>query len=167
MDERTQWLVDRLEIDDLLARYATAIDGRRWDLLDTVFTADAHLDYRSAGGICGPYPEVRQWLEDVLPIFEVTQHHLLNRVVELADDGARARARTGFLNPNQLTVDDAPWLFVVGGYYHDALVRAPDGWRIASRVEETSWWDHPMPGLAPRPEPVPVAMDWLTGRGRH
>jgi len=163
MDAHTQWLVDRLEIDDLLARYATAIDGRRWDLLDGVFTPDAHLDYRSAGGICGPYPEVRAWLEAVLPIFDLTQHLMLNRVVELDAGGDRARSRTTFSNPNQLTVDDAPWLFTVGGYYHDELVRTARGWRISSRIEETSWWDHPMPGLAPRPEPVPVTLDWLTG----
>jgi hypothetical protein len=31
----------------------------------------------------------------------------------------------------------------------------PAGWRIATRVEETTWWDHPMPGLPPNPYPVP------------
>ena len=28
-------------MDDLLTRYASAIDGLDWDLLDTVFTGDA------------------------------------------------------------------------------------------------------------------------------
>lgn len=44
-------LEDRIEMDDLLTRYASAIDGLDWDLLDTVFTSDSHLDYRSAGGV--------------------------------------------------------------------------------------------------------------------
>jgi hypothetical protein len=60
-------LADRVAMDDLLTRYATAIDSRDWDLLDTVFTDDAQLDYRSAGGIEGSYPEVRRWLAEVLP----------------------------------------------------------------------------------------------------
>ena len=47
-------LVDRLDIDDLLVRYATVIDERRWDDLDSVFTDDAVLDYRSAGGSVDP-----------------------------------------------------------------------------------------------------------------
>ncbi len=43
-------LADRLAVDDVLTRYATAIDGRQWDLLDQVFTADADLENRTAGG---------------------------------------------------------------------------------------------------------------------
>ena len=41
MKESTGYLGDRVEIDDLLTRYASAIDTREWDLLDSVFTADA------------------------------------------------------------------------------------------------------------------------------
>ncbi len=52
-------------------------------------------------------------------------------------------------------MDGEPWLFVVGGAYHDRLRRTPDGWRISHRVEETLWWDNPMPGLPPSPYPVP------------
>ncbi len=155
MDDRMQALVDRMEIDDLLIRYATAIDGRDWDLLDSVFSPDAHLDYRSAGGIAGTFTEVRQWLSEVLPLFTWTQHLVVNRVVEIDPNGATARCRSIFHNPNQLLVDDEPWLFTVGGRYHDQLRRDPAGWRITTRVEETEWWDHPMPGLPPVPYPLP------------
>ena len=41
---------DRLEIEQLMALYVEAIDSKDWDLLDNVFTADAHLDYESSGG---------------------------------------------------------------------------------------------------------------------
>ena len=41
---------DRLEIEQLMALYIEAIDSKDWDLLDNVFTADAHLDYESSGG---------------------------------------------------------------------------------------------------------------------
>ena len=155
MGDPTQLPHDRLEIDDLLIRYATAVDARDWELLDSVFTPDAVLDYRSAGGIRGAYPEVRAWLSEVLPLFTWTQHLVVNRAVTLEPDRDRARSRAIFHNPNQMTIDGEPWLFVVGGAYHDRLVRRPEGWRIASRVEVTLWWDHPMPGLPAEPYPVP------------
>jgi hypothetical protein len=155
MDERRRYLLDRLEIDDLLTLYATSIDARYWAGLDSVFTPDARLDYRSAGGIRGTFTEVRQWLSEVLPLFTWTQHLVVNRAVDIDGDGGTARARSIFHNPNQLVVDGEPWLFVVGGCYHDQLLRSPAGWRIATRVEETLWWDHPMPGLPPVPYPLP------------
>ncbi len=61
--------MDRREIDDLLVRYATVIDTRRWDELGSVFVPDAILDYRSAGGIRGSLAEVGDWLASVLPFF--------------------------------------------------------------------------------------------------
>ena len=53
-------------VDDLLVRYAAAIDGKDWKLLDTCFLPDAHVDYTATGGIKGAYPEVRKWLEMAL-----------------------------------------------------------------------------------------------------
>jgi hypothetical protein len=150
-------VADRMAMDDLLTRYATAIDGRRWDLLDEVFTTDARLDYRSAGGVEGSYPEVSKWLAHVLPIFDVTQHLVLNRVFSSSDDGVRATS--SFLNPNQLQIDGKPWLFTVGGEYRDRLVDTPRGWRICERIEVTLWWDNPMPGLPDVPYPVPGSSD--------
>ena len=154
MDPMLQQLLDREEIDGLLTAYATAVDDRDWDRLDLVFASGATLDYRSAGGIHGELHEVRQWLSDVLPLFTWTQHLVANRSVRLEPDGEGARARSDFYNTNELVVDGEPWLFVVGGRYHDRVRRLPEGWRITQRVEETLWWHHPMPGLPPAPFPL-------------
>jgi 3-phenylpropionate/cinnamic acid dioxygenase small subunit len=152
---------ERLAIDDLLTRYATAVDGRDWDLLDTVFLPDAHLDYRSAGGVEGRYPVVREWLSEVLPIFEVMQHDVMNRVVRVHADGVRATSN--FLNVNVLEIEGAPWVFTVGGRYHDRLVGQGGEWRIAQRIEETMWWEHPMPGLGARPPVIEGLLDSVPG----
>ncbi|MGP0029715.1 MAG: nuclear transport factor 2 family protein [Acidimicrobiales bacterium] len=157
MDSDETTPVDRFAMDDLLTRYATAIDGLDWELLDTVFTRDAHLDYRSAGGIEGTYPEVRRWLADVLPVFEVTQHLVVNREFGRRGDGAQARSC--FLNVNRLQVRGEPWLFTVGGRYRDRLADTPGGWRIEERIEDTLWWDNPMPGLPAAPYAVSEAAD--------
>jgi hypothetical protein len=154
MDSRLDLLVARQEIDDLLTAYARAVDDRDWDRLETVFAPDAELDYRSAGGIQGTFPDVRRWLSEVLPLFTWTQHLVVNRSVAIDAGGVTARARSDFHNPNEMVVGGEPWLFVVGGRYHDRLEQLPVGWRIISRVEETLWWHHPMPGLPATPYPL-------------
>jgi len=157
MDVTRLTLEDRVDIDDLLTRYATAIDGRDFGLLDTVFAPDAHLDYRSAGGVAGVYPEVRRWLSEVLTVFDVMQHHVLNRIVR--QNASEVRATSNFLNINVLEIAEAPWIFKVGGRYHDRLVLEAGTWRIAERIEDTLWWENPMPGLPVAPVPVPGLLD--------
>src|SRR5262245_43977491 len=88
---------DRLEVGEQLSRYCRAIDAGEWDLLDTIFTADAMLDYTSSGGIRGPYSEVKPWLAKVLPLFAVRQHYVTNR--ELTLDGDRATSVAYLYNP--------------------------------------------------------------------
>ena len=43
-----QAVQDKIEIKELLYRYARACDRKDWKLLPTVFTPDAYLDYTSA-----------------------------------------------------------------------------------------------------------------------
>lgn len=130
-----QEMSDRLEIQDLLARYCHAIDLREWDLLDEIFTPDAHIDYTAVGGIRGSFTEVKEWLATVLPSFSVTQH--LAATTKLDLHGDTADARTILLNPMISTDErgDEHVLFA-GLWYRDGLVRTDDGWRIAQRVEE-------------------------------
>jgi 3-phenylpropionate/cinnamic acid dioxygenase small subunit len=49
-----QTTADKVEIDELLAHYARAVDAKNWDLWRSVFTADAHIDCTSATGIVNP-----------------------------------------------------------------------------------------------------------------
>jgi hypothetical protein len=126
---------DRFQIQDLLTRYALAIDTKDWALLDTCFVESAQIDYTSTGGEKGPYTELRHWLEKALSSFAVTVHHIGNISVEL--DGDRARARTYLWNPMGFQkADGALHWFTVSAQYVDELVRTDDGWRIAVRVQE-------------------------------
>ncbi|GLY71277.1 hypothetical protein Atai01_78960 [Amycolatopsis taiwanensis] len=83
-----QEISDRIEIADLLTVYTRAIDTAEWDALDNVFTPDALIDYTSAGGIAGSYPEVKAWLAVALKEFVRRQHILGQLAVRLDGDTA-------------------------------------------------------------------------------
>ena len=130
-----QELADRLEIDDLLTRYATGVDRKEWDLWESCFTEDARIDYTALGGPEHGVREMRKWLEETMAGFPMTQHLVTNREVRI--EGDTATARSGFYNPMAVpSGDGAHKLFFCGGWYHDQLVRTREGWRIRERVEE-------------------------------
>ena len=123
---------DRLEIQQLLVDYSTAIDRRRFDDLDAVFTPDAYIDYRAMGGIDGRYPEVKALLAEVLPNFPVYSHMLGN--LSVVFDGDTASSRGICFNPMVIDAEAKQILFC-GLWYDDEFVRTAEGWRITSRVE--------------------------------
>lgn len=134
----TQTISDRLEIDDLLTTYTMAVDEADWDALDRVFTPDAHIDYTATGGTAGPFPAVKAWLAETLPMFSGMQHFITQKRVEL--DGDEACVRAYFLNPMVLDREDGTkWHLDIGGVYVHSLVRTPDGWRSRRLVEELLW----------------------------
>lgn len=137
---------DRLEIQELLVAYSHAIDFRRWDELDDVFTPDAFIDYTAMGGPKGRYPEIKRFLRDTLPIFASYYHLVATSKVAL--DGDTATGVTPCHNPMVIGEGEAELVFVCGLWYHDTFVRTPDGWRISERVEEKAYVKDAPTGLA-------------------
>jgi hypothetical protein len=127
-----QEISDRMEIQQLLVDYSTAIDQRRFDDLDAVFTEDAYIDYRAMGGIDGQFPQVKAWLADVLPNFPAYSHMLGNLSIKF--DGDTATSRVICFNPMVLDAEQKQILFC-GLWYDDEFVRTSDGWRMTRRVE--------------------------------
>jgi hypothetical protein len=124
-------IADRMQIQQLLVDYASAIDQRRFDDLDGIFTPDAYIDYRAMGGIDGNYPEVKAWLAEVLPNFPAYYHLLGNVDIRLSGD--TAVGRTMCFNPMKLN-SEGQILFCML-WYDDEFLRTPDGWRMTRRVE--------------------------------
>lgn len=137
-----QEISDRLEIQQLLTDYSTAIDQKRFDDLDSVFTPDAYIDYRVTGGIAGRFPEVKAWLKEVLPNFPAYYHMLGNVDVRISHypDGDTASSRAICFNPMAMGGGDpaagSSRIYFVGIWYVDEFVRTADGWRMSRRVEE-------------------------------
>ena len=135
-----QEVSDRFEIQDLLVRYSHCIDTRDWDGLDQVFTPDAFIDYTAMGGSQGSLSETKDFLGKAMVSFKSFQHMIANLAVEL--DGDRATARTICHNPMVMERDGGEHVFICGLWYVDELVRTPEGWRIARRVEERCYIDN-------------------------
>ena len=145
-----QEISDRLEIQDLFARYCFAIDERDWDALDTIFTPDARIDYTETGGAKGSLAEIKAWLPLALERFPAFQHMVATTKLDL--DGDRATSRTILFNPMvNRSEAGGEQVFFIGLWYRDSLVRTADGWRIAKRYEELGW-THNVPQMAPAPE---------------
>lgn len=125
---------DHLDIQDLIARYAHAVDRRDWDALDLLFTGDCHIDYTAMGGIAGDLASVKTYLAETMPMFVSTQHMMGLPVVEL--DGDEASAVTICHNPLVLADGDDPPVLICALWYHHRFVRTAQGWRISDLREE-------------------------------
>lgn len=138
-----QRLQDRLDIADLLYKYATTVDTKNWEELATVFTEDAHLDYSSVGYPAGTRDRVLGMLTRALGQCPMTQHFVTNIEITFVDDDT-ANVRAMFYNPMQLPGVDG--LTYCGGNYHHEVVRTADGWKSRKAVEENLWFsNHPDP----------------------
>jgi len=131
-----QAVADKLEIHELLARYARGVDTKDWELYRSVFTDDAYIDYSSAGFAVGSRDEVTAALEEGFGTIPWAQHYITN--VEITLDGDSATVLAAFYNPMQLPGQDGS--SSCGGYYHHELVRTASGWRSRRLVEESRWF---------------------------
>jgi 3-phenylpropionate/cinnamic acid dioxygenase small subunit len=130
-------LADRLEIQDVLVRYATALDGRDWPLLGEVFTPGAIAVYDGGRfeGIDAIVAICRRSLEPLTS----SQHLLGNFAVRV--DGDRATSSC-YLHAQHFRVGDRGLnTYVMAGTYRDRLIRTHDGWRIEHRELEITWTD--------------------------
>lgn len=134
-----QELIDRAEITDALTRYTLAVDDGDWDALDTVFAADATIDYSESGGTVGELAEVKKWLAEMLPAFSQKRLHTIGQVgITFTDEGAEVVAY--FDNPMVISDGSGGERVVeVGGRYRHSFVRTSEGWRSRHLHEEVFW----------------------------
>lgn len=116
---------DRQAIIEALAALAAALDGRDWDTLRTVFTADATGYGRT--GVEDIVAVVRGHLGGCGP----TQHLLGNHRVDVDGDRARSTTYARVYHRGAGTRQDR--FFECLGEYHDRWLRTGSGWRLRRR----------------------------------
>lgn len=133
-----QEISDRIEINNLLIDYCSAVDAKDFDQFDNIFTAGAIIDYTALGGARGPVHAIKDYLKRVMPYFASTQHMIANSRVWI--DGDTARARTMCHNPMEIPLPEGgTQVAYYGLWYVDKLVRTEQGWRISERTEENGY----------------------------
>ena len=137
MNSAVAELLDKNQIADLCARYAFALDQKDWPTLRTCFT-DAPVFVHPGGrieGVDGIVERARGALEPL-----DASHHLLgNTVVDI--DGDDATSICYFQAQHVRAGTPGGDTYFIAGSYADRLVRTPQGWRIAERVQAYLWRD--------------------------
>ncbi|HUP73101.1 MAG TPA: nuclear transport factor 2 family protein [Acidimicrobiales bacterium] len=121
---------DRLDVIELIHRYAALVDFKTYDDADQVFTKDAVANYESMRAYVGDDFEpkgakaIGEWLRKYTSA-RTSMHYMHNHVVEL--DGKWAKMRNYMHNTN----------LSIGGVYYTEAKRTKDGWRLTSlRLDE-------------------------------
>src|SRR5215211_1330107 len=131
-DPAVRALQDRMEITDVLYRYASTIDRFDSEGLRSVLADDVWAQYGNAEPVSGG-DAVASWIGEATANV-IWQHHLLS-VYHVEVDGDRARALV-YHTSHQVFEDDPDTAKLLVGRYHDELRREHDGWRISRLVLE-------------------------------
>jgi hypothetical protein len=135
-------LLDRLAIQDLYARYTSALNALDFEALDAVFAPQARIDASAFGVPAMGYGEFRPFLATAFSGFRGHLYTTHDLTVALHDDEADVRA--AFTAWMGLSQEGAVHQVTEGGYYVDRLVRLAAGWRVIDRVEVPAFvWGMP------------------------
>jgi hypothetical protein len=134
-DATIRALQDRMDVTDVLYRYASTIDRFDGEGLRAVLADDMWARYGNADAVSGG-DAVASWIGEATANV-VWQHHLLS-VYHVDVEGDHARALV-YHTSHQVFEDAPETAKLLVGRYHNELRREPDGWRI-SRLELEILW---------------------------
>lgn len=156
-----QTLMDRAYITDLIYLYCRGLDRRHESTLSSIYHEDA-IEDRGEGIFIGL---ARDWVQQTLPVlevFELTQHCVMNILIEIDGDTAHGEsyfnAYHRFGEPPAKLVGntlDLEWPIagtemILAGRYLDRFERRDGIWKIAHRRMVCDW-----------SRTQPVADEWL------
>ena len=135
VEETLRAIQDRLEITDVLYRYASTIDKFDLEGLRGTLADDLQAQYGNADPVLGG-DAVTAWIAEMIaPV--IWQHHLLS-VYHVEVDGDDAKALV-YHTSHQLFEDEPESARVLVGRYHNELRREAGNWKISKLVLELLW----------------------------
>jgi 3-phenylpropionate/cinnamic acid dioxygenase small subunit len=132
LENRLQVLEDKDAIWQLFMVYKKHLDARDFKAYASLFTPDAFWG-GNLGRAIGP-AEIEALLIKTLEVYpsdlERTHHLVMNPIITVSGDSAKAKSNWGFMTRSD---SDEP-VFKMLGRYSDDLVRTPEGWKFSRRV---------------------------------
>lgn len=172
-----QQLLDRQAISDLIALYCRGLDRVDEATLRSIYHPDA-IEDRGAGIFIGPAQEWISWTMTVLPVFAMTQHCILNCLIDLEGDvahgetyfhayhrfgapeaqdegmnghsGSRDALRYANVQDSDVAWPEGDTEVILAGRYLDRFERRDGVWKFAYRKMICDWC-----------RTQPVADDWF------
>jgi hypothetical protein len=122
------------EIEQVLARFCSAVDRMDFELLKTCFWPGARTNFGAF--VNGTVEEYLEYVgsDEGLPGLDRTMHQLGNVSYEIEGDSAHAESYVTAVHEGPA---DHPWcngVVVIWSRYIDRLEKRDDAWRIASRT---------------------------------
>lgn len=139
-DDRTQYLLDRAEISDVICNYARGVDSHDWTLFRSCFADEIEADFSSLGDMGHFRGSADKWVKlarGLMEALDATQHLMGNIQVEVNGDEAVGRS---YLQAQHVHAEDLGGnQYIIAGHYRWDMVRTPQGWRVR-RYSLTKQW---------------------------
>jgi hypothetical protein len=136
-------LRDRLELRELVDRYASGVDRRDFDLVAGLFTENGELLIHRPGDeeparVYQGRAEIRR-IMDGLHRFRATSHMVANQLLDVR--GGRATGETYCVASHVYDEKDGDGqrIYVMSIRYEDTFARDADRWLFAARRERVDW----------------------------
>lgn len=133
-DPTLQEVRDRLDVAEVLSRYAQGWDSRDFELVKACFLPDATIRYESLPPLPGGFAEFFEMERNTILRLDRTQHLIGN--VHVTVDGDTA-ACVSYVQATHFSAEGETW--TTGGRYDDHMLRTGTGWRIADRLFTRQW----------------------------
>jgi hypothetical protein len=130
LSDDLQELRDRLDVSDMITRYAFALDRCEWDEFDVIFADEVMVQMPHVpSGSQVSREEFKQMAIDTVGGFEATHHPIANHLVTISGDRAECKCYASAWHsiPTERGVTD---YCLVRGFYDWGLKRTAEGWRI-------------------------------------
>ncbi len=142
---------DRLDIAEVMTRYATGVDTRSVAMLRGCFADEVEIQASSSGRLNQLFKQIgflpglklglEQWpkmLAEGMSALPVTQHMISNHLIEIAGDEAHMTCYLRAMHFGGTQFPGSP-PYEVGGYYRHILIRTPAGWKIRKWTLTCTW----------------------------
>lgn len=128
---------DSQQIQELMARYANAIDSKDYTAIGFCFTEDATASYSDFSGPLNGRAAILAHMRKALGPLTSTQHIFGNFIIDT--EGEEGRATCAILAQHLGAGGTAGKTYLSGGQYSLTLRRIGDDWQIANASAREVW----------------------------